>query len=93
MCKIDIININNMTKSSTKVSTNKVGIAPLGDRILIEIPTREEKTKGGIIIPETVEQDKPEQGKVIAVGDGRVTDSGDVIPVRSEEHTSELQSH
>jgi len=65
-----------------KASTNKVNITPLGDRVLLEIPTREEKTKGGIIIPETVDQEKPEQGKVIAVGEGRVTDDGDVIPVK-----------
>ncbi len=66
----------------TKGAVNKVNITPLGDRVLVEIPTREEKTKGGIIIPETVDHEKPEQGKVIAVGDGRVTDSGDVIPVK-----------
>ncbi|NQV93431.1 co-chaperone GroES [Candidatus Kaiserbacteria bacterium] len=65
-----------------KDSKNKAHITPLGDRVLLEIPTREEKTKGGIIIPETANQEKPEQGKVIAVGGGRVTDTGDVIPVR-----------
>ena len=57
-------------------------IKPLGDRVLIEIPTREAKTKGGIIIPETVNQEKPEEGKVIAVGEGRVSDSGKVIPIK-----------
>lgn len=65
-----------------KNSVKNIGITPLGDRVLLEIPTREEKTKGGIIIPETVNQEKPEEGKVIAVGAGRVTDSGDVIPVK-----------
>lgn len=68
-----------MVKASSK---NKINITPLGDRVLLEIPIREEKTKGGIIIPETVDQEKPEQGRVIAVGEGRVTDSGDVIPVK-----------
>jgi len=66
-----------MAKDKKKVPN----ILPLGDRVLLEIPTREEKTKGGIIIPETVEREKPEQGRVIAVGKGRVTDSGEVIPV------------
>lgn len=65
-----------------KDSKKKLNIMPLGDRVLIEIPTREEKTKGGIIIPDTVDQNKPEHGKVIAVGNGRVTDSGDVVPVK-----------
>lgn len=65
-----------------KDSKHKIRITPLGDRVLLEIPTREEKTKGGIIIPETVNQEKPEQGKVIAVGEGRVTDTGDIVPVK-----------
>jgi len=65
-----------------KDKNKETKIAPLGDRILLEIPAREEKTKGGIIIPESVDQEKPEQGKVIAVGEGRVTDSGDVVPVK-----------
>ena len=61
--------------------SKKPNITPLGDRVLLEIPTREEKTKSGIIIPETAEQEKPEQGKVIAVGEGRVLDNGEVKPV------------
>ena len=71
-----------MTKNKTKGNTIKASkILPLGDRVLLELPTREEKTKGGIIIPESVDQEKPEQGRVIAVGQGRVSDSGDIIPV------------
>ncbi len=46
-------------------------IKPLADRVLIEPISTEEKTKSGIIIPETVEKEKPEQGKIIAVGPGR----------------------
>lgn len=38
-------------------------------------------TKTGIIIPETVDKERPEQGRVVAVGPGRTTDSGDTIPV------------
>lgn len=57
-------------------------IRPLGDRVLLELPSREEKTKGGIIIPETVDREKPEQGKVIAIGEGRITDDGKVVPIR-----------
>ena len=86
MGKISLINISSMAKAKGKGSENKsvnnLNITPLGDRVLLELPTREEKTKGGIIIPETVNQEKPEQGKVMAVGTGRTTDGGEVIPVK-----------
>lgn len=52
-------------------------IRPLHDRILIERVEEEEKTKGGIIIPDTAKE-KPMQGKVIAVGKGKVTEKGQV---------------
>lgn len=50
-------------------------IKPLRDQILLE-PLREERKKGGIILPETVEKERPEKGKVIAVGPGRTDESG-----------------
>jgi chaperonin GroES len=53
-------------------------IKPLADHILIEPIKEEEKTKGGILLPDTAEKEKPEQGKVIAVGPGRKTSSGKV---------------
>jgi chaperonin GroES len=56
-------------------------VKPLSDNILIEPIKEEEKTKSGILLPETAEKEKPEQGKVIAVGPGRKTSSGKVIPV------------
>ena len=56
-------------------------IKPLSDHILIEVIKEEEKTKAGILLPETVEKEKPEQGKVIAVGPGRKTEQGKVIPM------------
>ncbi len=55
-------------------------IKPLGDRVLIE-PLREEKRKGGIILPDTVEKERPEKGKIIAVGPGKVDDNGKRIPM------------
>jgi hypothetical protein len=54
-----------------------IRIRPLHDRILIERVEEEEKTKGGIIIPDTAKE-KPMQGKVIAVGKGKVTEKGQV---------------
>lgn len=56
-------------------------IKPLSDHILIEPLEREEKTKSGILLPETAEKERPEQGKVIAVGPGRKTSSGKIIPL------------
>lgn len=55
-------------------------IKPLADHILIEPIREEEKTKSGILLPETAEKEKPEQGKVIAVGPGRKTSTGKIIP-------------
>ena len=59
-------------------------IIPLGDRVLVKPLTEDEgkKTKSGIIIPETIDKEKPEQGKVIAIGAGRMTDDGKTLPVR-----------
>ena len=56
-------------------------IKPLGDHILIEPIKEEEKTKAGIFLPETANKEKSEEGKVIAVGPGRKTDDGKIIPV------------
>lgn len=50
------------------------GFKPLNDRVLVERIT-EEKTKGGIIIPDSAKE-KPQEGKVIAVGDGKLLDNG-----------------
>ncbi len=55
-------------------------IKPLGDRVLIE-PLREEKRKGGIILPDTVEKERPEKGKIIAVGLGKIDDNGKKVPM------------
>ncbi len=55
-------------------------IRPLHDRIVVERIDEDEKSQGGIIIPDTAKE-KPQQGKVIAVGKGRVTDDGKVRPL------------
>ena len=54
-------------------------IKPLSDHILIEPIKEEEKTKLGILLPETADKERPEQGKVIAVGKGKVADDGKLI--------------
>ena len=55
-------------------------IRPLADRIVIKRAAQEEKTKGGIIIPDTAKE-KPIEGKVVAVGNGKVLKDGKVRPV------------
>ena len=57
-----------------------VKIRPLQDRILVKQLEEEEKTAGGIIIPDTAKE-KPHQGKVIAVGKGKVLEDGSVRPL------------
>lgn len=55
-------------------------LKPLGDRIVVEALPSEEKTAGGIILPDTA-QEKPMMGKVAAIGTGKVLDNGKVIPL------------
>lgn len=55
-------------------------IRPLQDRVIVRRLAEEEKTKGGIIIPDTAKE-KPQEGKVIAVGKGKVTEEGKLIPL------------
>jgi len=55
-------------------------VRPLHDRIIVKRLEEEEKTKGGIIIPETAKE-KPIEGRVIAVGDGKIKEDGTKIPM------------
>ena len=57
-----------------------MGIRPLQDRIIVKRIDEEETTKGGIIIPDTAKE-KPQEGKVIAVGKGKVLDDGKIQPL------------
>ncbi|MEK7077534.1 MAG: co-chaperone GroES, partial [Patescibacteria group bacterium] len=55
-------------------------IKPLSDRVLIEPMSKEEKTKSGIYLPDTADKERPEQGKVLAVGPGKYDDGKLVKP-------------
>jgi chaperonin GroES len=55
-------------------------IKPLNDRVLVLPADKEEKTGGGIVIPDTA-KDKPQEGKVVAAGPGKMDDNGKRIPV------------
>lgn len=56
-------------------------IRPLADRVVIKPVEREEKTKGGIFLPDTASKERPMEGTVLAVGDGRIDDTGRRVPM------------
>ena len=58
-----------------------MNIKPLSDHILVEPVSQEEKTKSGIFLPGTAEKERPEEGRVIAVGPGKRLSSGKRIPL------------
>ena len=57
-----------------------IKLQPLADRVVVKPSEREDVTKGGIVLPDTVKE-KPQEGKVVAVGKGRVSDDGKRIPM------------
>lgn len=57
-----------------------MSLRPLQDRVIVKRVEEEEKTAGGIIIPDTAKE-KPQQGKVIAVGNGKIMENGSVCPM------------
>ena len=57
---------------------------PLGDRVIVEPEVAEQKTATGIIIPDSA-QEKPQAGKVIEIGPGRITDDGKTVPMNVKE--------
>lgn len=62
------------------MSKAQVGVRPLHDRILVRRMAEEEKTAGGLYIPDTAKE-KPQRGEIIACGKGRVTEDGKVLPL------------
>lgn len=58
-----------------------VQLRPLADRVVIKPLAKEEKTKGGIYLPDTASKEKPQQGTVIAVGPGRMLDNGKRVAI------------
>ncbi|MFC7372434.1 co-chaperone GroES [Fictibacillus iocasae] len=66
-------------------------LKPLGDRIVIELVESEEKTASGIVLPDTAKE-KPQEGKVVAVGTGRVADNGERIALEVSEGDTVIYS-
>lgn len=56
-------------------------IKPLGDRVIVKPLGQEEVTASGIVLPDTIDKEKPEQGEVIAVGPGKRLESGEIAPM------------
>jgi chaperonin GroES len=57
-----------------------MNIKPLGERVVVKVLEKEEKTKSGIVLPDTAKE-KPQMGKVLAVGPGRILDNGQRLPL------------
>lgn len=55
-------------------------LKPLGDRVVLKIVEQEEKTRGGILLPDTAKE-KPQKGEVLAVGSGKMLETGEKIPL------------
>lgn len=73
-----------MAKAST---ATKVKLVPLGDRVVVKRAEAEEKTAGGIVLPDSA-KDKPQRGRVLAVGDGHVKSDGTKLPLFVKEGDS-----
>lgn len=58
-----------------------MNLKPLADRVVVKPSAAEEKTKSGLYIPDTAKE-KPQQGEIVAVGPGKVADSGTTIPMQ-----------
>ncbi len=66
-------------------------LKPLGDRVLVKPIAVEERTKSGIVLPDTAKE-KPQRGKVLAVGQGRLLDNGQLVPLQVKEGDRVLYS-
>lgn len=67
-----------------KDSKNKSSLTPIGDKVLIKPLSDEDmssRSSSGIIIPDTIDREKADRGKIIAVGEGRYDDKGNLIPM------------
>ncbi|TCT18942.1 chaperonin GroES [Melghiribacillus thermohalophilus] len=59
-------------------------LKPLGDRVVVEVIEQEEKTSSGIVLPDSAKE-KPQEGRVVAVGSGKVTDNGEKVALEVSE--------
>lgn len=65
---------------SKQMAKSELGVRPLHDRILVRRMAEEDKTAGGLFIPDTAKE-KPQRGEIVAAGKGRITEDGKVLPL------------
>jgi chaperonin GroES len=70
-------------------ATTRTVLTPLGDRVVVKPTAREEVTRSGIVLPDTAKE-KPQRGEIIAVGQGRLNDKGERIPMDVKQGDSVL---
>ena len=58
-----------------------MNVKPLNDRLIVKPITEDVTTKSGIVLPQTIDKEKPEKGEVLAVGPGRLLDNGQIAPM------------
>jgi chaperonin GroES len=90
----NFINVKGFCEFNSVISRcrrNKMKIRPLNDRILVQRVEEEEKTAGGIIIPDNAKE-KPVEGKIVAVGNGKLNEGGERFPLQVKEGDTVLFS-
>ena len=70
-----------MVTATKKKAATGIRLQPLGDRVVLERESSEERTTGGILLPDTA-KDKPARGRVVSVGDGRLNEDGTRSPIQ-----------
>ena len=80
-CVHTALHVIDSTTRGTTTMTTDFRIRPLADRVVIKPAEREEKTKGGIFLPDTASKERPMEGTVLAVGEGRLDDNGRRVPM------------
>ena len=70
-----------MVTATKKKAATGIRLQPLGDRVVLERESSEEKTTGGILLPDTA-KDKPARGRIVSVGDGRLNEDGTRSPIQ-----------
>lgn len=80
-----------MSAKNIEKEVDRMKLKPLGDRVLVKPIAVEERTKSGIVLPDTAKE-KPQQGKVLAVGQGRLLDNGQLVPLQVKEGDRVLYS-
>lgn len=64
-----------MSTATKKKSSNKIRLQPIGDRVVVKREASEDRTAGGIVLPDTA-KDKPARGTIVSVGDGKLLEDG-----------------